>query len=133
VARHPASPLLAFWLRREDASPGDVVTQKRGVANFGIRAPAYAIPLSVDHADRNQIFLRGQRLGARLSSQGLHRTSQPVQAIVKLCTYIWLLGSQTYDVLVVRSINLQNGNSSGEKHDGGIGEAMAEAGCSWSS
>ena len=73
-----------YWLYSEVADPGDVVTQKQRVAIFDTHAPAFATPLPMLHAHRNQIFRGEQRRGARRLSLGLHRTSQQsVQAIVE--------------------------------------------------
>jgi hypothetical protein len=71
------------------AGSNDAVTQKRGVAIFGTRAPAYTTRLPVLHANRNQIFLGEQHRGPRRLSPELHRTSrQSVQAIVQKMMHV---------------------------------------------
>ena len=57
------------------ASSGGAVTRKQRIAISGTHAPAYTTLLSSFFSQRIQIFLEGQRRGARQSSPGLHRTS----------------------------------------------------------
>ncbi len=96
MARQPASPELAFFLCRKVGGSGDVANLKQRIAIFGTRAPAYAmlvfrespgLVLGLD-SDANQIFLRGQRQGARRLSLGLHPTGQQQSQAVVQKTYV---------------------------------------------
>src|SRR5882757_1815496 len=85
VARgpRPLAPSLVHWGCREVADLADEVTQKRGFAIFGRRAPACATHIFFFlRKYRIQIFLRGQRRGSYRMSSGLHHADQRlVQAV----------------------------------------------------
>src|SRR5258707_15174664 len=70
--------------------------QKQRIAIFDTRAPAYAMHVFRDShrlllgldSHNNQIFLRGQRQGARRLSLGLHPTGQQQSHAVAQKTYV---------------------------------------------
>ena len=76
--------------------PGDVVTQKQGLATFGTRELACTTRASDflrygGDPHRNQIFLEGRRQGERRFSPGLHCTSQVSQQSVQgYCIQIYV-------------------------------------------
>jgi hypothetical protein len=84
LARHPDVSSQAFALYREVADRDGVVMQKRRIAIFDTRAPAFAnsgyAQILRGRLDRKRMFLGGHRRGAiRLSrggTLGLRHTSQ---------------------------------------------------------
>ena len=84
MARCPVTSSQVFCVRSKVAASGDVATHKPGFAIFGIRAPAYAMPLSTHKSHRNQILPREERREACQLSPGLdHTNRQSVQAVVQ--------------------------------------------------